>query len=115
MEIKNSQEVINVDAQFDNFAQVYQTIEDLGKETEEGWSKLANPLEQVIQAHNATERGLHKMDRQLTQCEDVMDGRVVANHMKFQELNTKVLVFCTHIGQVLNTSSDRSSPWRLSY
>ena len=97
MEVKNGQEVINIDAQFDNFVQVYQTIKDLRKEVEEGWVKLATPLEQVIQVHNTMEKGLYKRDRQLTQCEDIMDGRVAANCVKIQELNTKVLVFCTRI------------------
>ena len=110
MELKCGPEVIDVDVQFNNFAQVYQTIKDLRKETEEGWTRLANPLEQVIQAHNATEKGLHERDCQLTQCEDVIDGRVTANCVKTQELNTKVLVFCTRIGQVLNTRLNRSSP-----
>ena len=102
--------MINVDAQFDNIAQVYQTIKELRKDTKEGWTKLATPLEQVIQAHNATEKGLHERDRQLTQREDIMDGRVALNRVKIQELNTKVLLFCTCIGQVLNTSSSRFSP-----
>ena len=112
--MKGGHEVIDVDVQFNNFAQVYQSIEDLWKETEEGWTRLATPLEQVIQARDTTKKGLLKRDQQLTQREDIMDGRVVVNHVKIQELNTKVLVFCTCICQVLNTSSDRSSPWRLS-
>ena len=112
--MKGGHEAIDVDVQFNNFAQVYQSIEDLWKETEEGWTRLATPLEQVIQVHNTTEKGLFKRDQQLTQREDIMDGGVAVNCMKIQELNTKVLVFCTCICQVLNTSSDRSSPWRLS-
>lgn len=57
---KSSPEVINVNVQFDNIVQVYQAIEELCKETEYGWAKLANPLEQVIQAHNAMEKGLYE-------------------------------------------------------
>ena len=52
-------EVIDVDAQFDSIAQVYQAIKELCKETEDGWAKLANPLEQVIQVHNTTEKCLY--------------------------------------------------------
>ena len=101
---KHGPEVINIDAQFDNIAQVYQAIKELRKDTEDGWAKLANPLEQVIQAHNTTEKGLYERDRQITQREDIMDGRVVSNRVKIQELTTKVLVFCTCFGQVLYTS-----------
>ena len=57
---------------------------------EEGWKKLAVPLEQVIKANNATNVGLKKRDVQLAHREDIMDGRVCANWVKINELRAKV-------------------------
>ena len=83
-------EVINVNASVENTMVMFSTIEELRKDTEAGWSKLAEPLEQVITANNATNVGLKKRDVQLSRQEDTMDGRVCANRVKINELNTKV-------------------------
>ena len=83
-------EVINVDASVENTMVVFSAIEALRTDTEEGWKKLAVPLEQVIEANNATNVGLKKRDVQLSRCEDIMDGRVCANRVKINELRAKV-------------------------
>ena len=83
-------EVIDVDAAAENTMVVFSAIEELRKDTEEGWKKLATPLEQVIEANNLTNKGLRKRDVQLSRPEDIMDGRVCANRVKIDELNTKV-------------------------
>ena len=44
---------------------VFSAIEELHKDTEEGWKKLAIPLDQVIEANNASNVGLKKRDVQL--------------------------------------------------
>ena len=54
---------------------VFSAIEELRKDTEEGWKKLAVPLDQVIEANNASNVGLKKRDVQLAHREDIMDGR----------------------------------------
>ena len=79
-------EVINVDATAENIS----AIEELRKDTEEKWKTLAVPLDQVIEAHNASNVGLKKRDVQLARREDIMDGRVCANRVKIDELNAKV-------------------------
>ena len=83
-------EVIDVDATVENTMVVFSAIEKLRKDTEEGWKKLAVPLDQVIEANNASNVGLKKRDVQLARREDIMDGRVCANRVKIDELNTKV-------------------------
>ena len=83
-------EVINVDAAAENTMVVFSAIEELRKDTEEGWKKLAVPLDQVIKANNASNMGLKKRDMQLAHREDIMDGRVCANRVKIDELNAKV-------------------------
>ena len=60
------------------------------KDTEAGWKKLAEPLEQVIDANNTTNFGLKKRDVQISRQEDIMDGRVCANRVKINELHAKV-------------------------
>ena len=82
--------MIDVNAQFNNFAQVYQGMEELCKEMEDRWAKLASPLEQIIQVHNNTQKGLKERDRMISQQEDVMDRRVVANWVKVTELQAQV-------------------------
>ena len=47
-------EVIDVDATVENTMVVFLAIEELRKDTEEGWKKLAVPLDQVIEANNAS-------------------------------------------------------------
>ena len=84
------QEVINVDASIENTMVVFSAIEELWKDTEEGWKKLAVPLDQVIKANNASNLGLKKRDVQLACREDIMDGRVCANWVKIDELCAKV-------------------------
>ena len=83
-------EVIDVDAATENTMVVFSAIEELRKDTEEGWKKLAVLLNQVIKANNASNIGLKKRDVQLTRREDIMDGRVCANRVKIDELNAKV-------------------------
>ena len=85
-----SREVIDVDAATENTMVVFSAIEELRKDTEEGWKKLAVPSDQVIEANNASNVGLKKRDVQLTRQEDIMDGRVCANRVKIDELRAKV-------------------------
>ena len=83
-------EVIDVDAAVENTMVVFSAIKELRKDTEEGWKKLVVPLDQVIEANNASNVGLKKRGVQLTRREDIMDGRVCANRVKIDELNAKV-------------------------
>ena len=83
-------EVIDVDAATENTMVVFSAIEELRKDTEEGWKKLAVPLDQVIEANNASNVGLKKWDVQLARQEDIMDGRVCTNRVKIDELSAKV-------------------------
>ena len=83
-------EVIDVDAAAENAMVVFSAIKELRKDTEEGWKKLAVPLDQVIEANNASNVGLKKRDVQLVRREDIMDGWVCANQVKIDELNAKV-------------------------
>ena len=83
-------EVIDVNAAAENTMVVFSAIEELRKDTEEGWKKLAVPLDQVIKANNASNVGLKKRDMQLARWEDIMDGRVCANQVKIDELSAKV-------------------------
>ena len=83
-------EVIDVDAAAENTMVVFSAIEELRKDTEDGWKKLAVLLDQVIEANNASNIGLKKRDVQLAHREDIMDGRVCANWVKIDELNAKV-------------------------
>ena len=69
---------------------VFSAIEELQKDTEEGWKKLAVPLDQVIEANNASNLGLKKRDVQLARREDIMDGWVCANRVKIDKLCAKV-------------------------
>ena len=82
--------MIDDDAAAENTMVVFSAIEELRKDTEEGWKKLAVPLDQVIEANNASNIGLKKRDVQLAHREDIMDGRVCANWVKIDELNAKV-------------------------
>ena len=82
--------VIDVDAAAENTMVVFSAIEELRKDMEEGWKKLAVPLDQVIRANNASNVGLRKRDAQLARREDIMDGRVCADRVKIDELNAKV-------------------------
>ena len=69
---------------------VFSAIEELRKDTEAGWNKLAVPLDRVIEANNASNIGLKKRDVQLACQEDIMDGCVCANRVKIDELSAKV-------------------------
>ena len=82
-------EVIDVDAAAENTMVVFLAIKELRKDTK-GWKKLAVPLDQVIEANNASNVGLKKRDVQLARREDIMDGRVCANRVKIDELSAKV-------------------------
>ena len=83
-------EVIDIDAAAENTMVVFSATEELRKDTEDGWKKLAVPLDQVIEANNASNIGLKKRDVQLARREDIMDGRVCANRVKIDELSAKV-------------------------
>ena len=83
-------EVIDVDAVEENTMVIFLAIEELRKDTEEGWKKLAVPLDQVIEANNASNIGLKKRDTQLARRGDIMGGRVCANRVKIDKLNAKV-------------------------
>ena len=83
-------EVIDVDAAAENTMVVFSAIKELRKDTEDRWKKLAVPLDQVIEANNASNIGLKKRDVQLARQEDIMDGRVCANRVKIDELSAKV-------------------------
>ena len=69
---------------------MFSAIEELRGGTEEGWKKLAIPLEQVIEANNTTSVGLKKRDVQLSHREDILDSQVSANRVKADELHTQV-------------------------
>ena len=83
-------EVIDVNAAAENTMVVFSAIEELRKDTEEGWRKLAVPLDQVIEANNASNVGLKKRDVQLARQEDIMDGMVCTNRVKINKLRAKV-------------------------
>ena len=89
LEKATPREVIDVDAAAENTMVVFSAIEELRKDTEEGWKKLAVPLDQVIEANNASNVGPKKRGVQLAHREDIMDGRVCANWVKIDELNAK--------------------------
>ena len=97
-------EVIDVDAAAENTMVVFSAIEELRKDTKEGWEKLAVPLDRVIEANNASNVGLKKRDVQLARREDIMDGRVCANRVKIDELRAKVTL------GVLDASVEYSHP-----
>ena len=82
--------MIDVDAAVENTMVVFSAIKELRKDTEEGWKKLVVPLDQVIEANNASNVGLKKRDVQLVRREDIMDGQVCANRVKIDELRAKV-------------------------
>ena len=90
LEKASPREVIDVDAATENTTVVFSAIEELRKDTEDGWKKLAVPLDQVIEANNASNIGLKKRDVQLARWEDIMDGQVCANRVKIDELSAKV-------------------------
>ena len=74
-----AREVIDIDAAIENTMVMFSAIEELRKDTEAGWKKLAVPLEQVIEANNTSNVRLKKRDTQLSHQEDIMDGQVAAN------------------------------------
>ena len=90
LERATPREVIDVNAAAENTMVIFSAIEELRKDTEDGWKKLAVPLDQVIEANNASNIGLKKRDVQLARREDIMDGQVCANRVKINELNAKV-------------------------
>ena len=87
-----AREVINVDAASKNAVHIYLAIDELRRETEDGWKKLAVPLDQVIEANNTANRHLKQRDVDLTTREDIMDGRVACNRVHVNELQTKVML-----------------------
>ena len=68
-----------MDAASENAVAIYSAIEELRRETKDGWKKLAVPLDQVIEANNASNRHLKQQDVDLTAREDIMDRRVARN------------------------------------
>ena len=82
--------MIDVDAAVENTMVVFSAIEELRKDTEKGWKKLAVLLDQVIEANNTSNIDLKKRDVQLARREDIMDGRVCANRVKIDKLWAKV-------------------------
>ena len=90
MEKAPAKEVINIDAASENAIHIYLAIEELRQETEDGWKKLAIPLDQVIEANNASNHHLKQRDMDLTAREDIMDGRVARNRVRVNELQTGV-------------------------
>ena len=90
MEKAKGPEVIDIDAAVENTMVVFLAIEELRKDMEEGWKKLAVPLDQVIEANNASNVGLKKRDVQLACREDIMDRCMCANRVKIDELRAKV-------------------------
>ena len=87
-----AKEVIDVDAASENAVHIYSAIEELRRETEDGWKKLAVPLDQVIEANNTSNRHLKQRDVDLTAREDIMDRRVARNRVCVNELQTKVML-----------------------
>ena len=79
-----------MDAVSENAVHIYSAIEELRRETEDCWKKLAVPLDQVIEANNASNRHLKQRDINLSVREDIMDGQVTCNRVRVNELQTKV-------------------------
>ena len=82
--------MIDVDVASENAVHIYSAIKELRRETEDGWKKLAVPLDQVIKANNTSNRHLKQRDVDLTTWEDIMDRRVAHNRVRVNELQTKV-------------------------
>ena len=82
--------MIDVDAVSENAVHIYSAIEELHRETEDSWKKLAVPLEQVIEANNTSNIHLKRRDVDLTVREVITDGRVARNGVRVNELQTKV-------------------------
>ena len=102
MEKAGPKEVIDVDAAAENTMVMFSALEELRKDTKKGWEKLAVPLEQVIQANNASTDSMRKRDIQLATREDIMDGRVFVTRVKVDSLHVKVtLVILDTLSQVL--------------
>ena len=87
-----AKEVINVDAASENAMHIYSAIEELRQETEDSWKKLAVPLEQVIEANNASNRHFKQRDVDLAVREDLIDRRVAHNQVCVNKLQTKVML-----------------------
>ena len=90
LEKEKGPKVIDIDAAVENTMVVFLAIEELRKDTKEGWKKLAVPLDQVLKANNTSNVGLKKRDVQLAHREDIMDGRVCANRVKIDKPHAKV-------------------------
>ena len=56
-------EVIDIDAAVENTMVIFSAIKELRKDTEEGRKKLAVPLDQVIEANNASNVGFEEEGR----------------------------------------------------
>ena len=82
--------MIDVDTVSENTVHIYSAIKELCQETEDGWKKLAVPLDQVIEANNTSNCHLKQRDIDLSAREDIMDRRVACNRIRVNELQTKV-------------------------
>ena len=90
LEKAGPKEIIDVDAASENAVLIYSAIEELRKDTKDSWKKLAVPLDQVIEANNASNRHLKQRDIDISAREDIMDGRVARNRVRVNELQVKV-------------------------
>ena len=79
-----------MDSASENAVQLYSALEELRRETEDGWKKLAIPLDQVIEANNASNRHLKQKDVDISARQDIMDRRVARNRVRVNKLQTKV-------------------------
>ena len=69
---------------------MFLAIEQLHGETEDGWSKLADLLKQVIKANNTSAAHLKKTEANFSQREDIMDGRISWVRVSMDMLQAKV-------------------------
>ena len=79
-----------MDTASENAVHIYLAIEELCQKTEDGWKKLAVPLDQVIKANNTSNCHLKQREVDLTAREDIMDGRVARNQVQVNKLQAKV-------------------------
>ena len=87
-----------MDAASENAVHIYSAIEELHRETEDSWKKLAVPLDQVIEANNASNRHLKQRDIDISAREDIMGGRVTRNCVQVNKLQANVrLESLTHL------------------
>ena len=94
--------MIDVDTAVENTMVVFSAIEELRKDTKEGWKKLAVPLDQVIEANNASNVGLKKRDVQLARVMDMVIFRTIFFELfSFLHVHAPYPPFCllTNLGK----------------